>query len=679
MMSDCTLLAANRDPMVKRIIPWLAQESYNTISAALILLINHTSSAVIKPDEMTKNSKVIMDLLIYLLCIPQSPVTLLRILGAVSHMIDKLGCPTVIAAMDDSSQNWARVIFTLMNNTSLSVRSMAVDVIVSLFCSSFKKGCDFHQLMLVFLTVFPEVVAREIGLCSISGLIIDMRSIERSVWPLRRALADIEACDPVDDDRLDAAFVPSLRHFCHSCQAIIDGVLIELRLKGNDVSVAGNNVPITEDSKNNHLSWTFDADEESLLEAANAFDPETGCMQRLRWLLSLRLLQERKGNWIESGETLVLCALDISQSILHARRCWLPSRFNLWHDPHLTLVEQNMSCNDWHTKLVGFFEPFLLTVETSDIPRPNVKSMCNLLTLVIRETVKIFEREGNMEALALLRMEQLIKIVMNVIEDHASQSSALIVHSSLQVINQIDESSKSYSEAMEENAALRQVSSTLNEMVNKLSEKLFTIAKKEGDVLRVAPFISDQNMLYVQLLISGLMPDRFKESTTIPTFLSFNVPHVCRVPQHVISQAMSLDRIKRARSSSSRAESQQLFDDAVCRGFAQIYVRALLDQSPNLDVEYRVDLPDEHSPDYLSKTYISVKCLKSLTSASGLDVNDDFDRYLSARSGETKKFYFEKHNPLKSTVELTVPRKFPFVLSRQPILLSVEFVSSIEK
>ena len=48
---------------------------------------------------------------------------------------------------------------------------------------------------------------------------------------MRRALADVEGTNPLDDDRADAQLVPFLANLCRACQALIDGVLVELRLK----------------------------------------------------------------------------------------------------------------------------------------------------------------------------------------------------------------------------------------------------------------------------------------------------------------------------------------------------------------------------------------------------------------------------------------------------------------
>ena len=54
-----------------------------------------------------------------------------------------------------------------------------------------------------------------------------MKDIESSLWPLRRALADVEETNPFDDDRVDPQLLPYLITLCRSGQAIVDGVLIE--------------------------------------------------------------------------------------------------------------------------------------------------------------------------------------------------------------------------------------------------------------------------------------------------------------------------------------------------------------------------------------------------------------------------------------------------------------------
>jgi hypothetical protein len=51
--------------------------------------------------------------------------------------------------------------------------------------------------------VRKEVVARENALYIVAGLVNNFSRIESVVWPLRRALNEIEDANPLDDDRVD--------------------------------------------------------------------------------------------------------------------------------------------------------------------------------------------------------------------------------------------------------------------------------------------------------------------------------------------------------------------------------------------------------------------------------------------------------------------------------------------
>ena len=44
---------------------------------------------------------------------------------------------------------------------------------------------------------------------------------------------------------------------------------------------------------------------------------------------------------------------------------------------------------------------------------------------------------------------------------------------------------------------------------------------------------------YVRLVLSGTKPKRFQESTTLPTFLDWNTPCICRVPKDIVQQTLS--------------------------------------------------------------------------------------------------------------------------------------------
>ena len=86
-------------------------------------------------------------------------------------------------------QHWIRVILSLMNSISLSVRSIAVDFVVSLFGSVFDLYGNIDEVALVFSSVLPEVAAREVAFYCVSGHVSSMDDISKAVWPLRRAIA----------------------------------------------------------------------------------------------------------------------------------------------------------------------------------------------------------------------------------------------------------------------------------------------------------------------------------------------------------------------------------------------------------------------------------------------------------------------------------------------------------
>ena len=278
------------------------------------------------PNEQKTIVNGILDLLLHVLTTPQSSVTHLRAVGGAIQALESFGIEMFLG-IKGSLQHWIRVILGLMNNVALSVRSIAVDFVVSLLGGAFDLSGNIDELALIFATVLPEVTAREIALHSISGQIHDLEDAERAVWPLRRSFADIEDANPLDDDRVDPQLTPLLSVFCRACQAIIDGVLIEMRLQLETCDIVGTKMKVQPS-----VMHTFDADEESLFEAANFFMPETAPMQRIRWLMTLKSLHKAKGQWVEAAESLIMCARTISDSISHLESVWRPVRFPLWSD-----------------------------------------------------------------------------------------------------------------------------------------------------------------------------------------------------------------------------------------------------------------------------------------------------------------------------------------------------------
>ena len=272
----------------------MTQECYNTLSATVILLIEECFDTVASNEyELEKLAKSVFDLLLHVLATPQSSVTLLRTLGGSAHAFDKFGASIFLRAVGNSLQHWGRIIVKLMNSTELSVRSMSVDFFVSLLGGVFNVCGNVDIVNLIFLSILPEVVAREIALCSASGLIKTMEDAASSLWPLRRAFADVEETNPLDDDRIDPQMLPSISAFCRTGQAIIDGVLIEMRLREDSDTIDLEKIAkaqrcgvssLLDDSEHIQpsLNTIFDADEESLLEASNFFPPETSLPQRMR-------------------------------------------------------------------------------------------------------------------------------------------------------------------------------------------------------------------------------------------------------------------------------------------------------------------------------------------------------------------------------------------------------------
>lgn len=484
---------------------WLVQECYNTVCALLIIAVDECAIFLAKtPREQSKLALGVFDVLLHVLSMPLSSVAHQRALGAASQALNKFGTVLSVDAMGDKLQHWARICLSLMNAPSLSVRSIAVDVVISLLCGCFDEAGNLDEIALVFMTVLPEVVAREMALYSVYGHLKSTRDVERSVWPLRRALADMEEANPQDDDRIDPQLSPFLSTLCRGCQAIIDGVLIELRLNGNHCTIVGSDITIPPPispvptvrkgrqslethSGNRPASFAFDADEESIYEAASSFLPETGPLQRLRWLLTLKRLHEEKGQWVEAAETLILCASTVADALPHVKNVWRPTRFNLWRDSNrsiwLSTVGEEKGLPDrGNTQVMEFADDFLEPASilgsiskkagvAGILERPTMSMLCAILCVVAQESIDNYLKEEGMESHAYQRFEQLLKVVMGIADNYVDSSDAFT------------KSPQKRSTFMEEeNAALRKVSAALNGHMTRLAERIFLISKKSEDI-----------------------------------------------------------------------------------------------------------------------------------------------------------------------------------------------------
>ena len=639
----------------------------------------------------------ILDLLLHVLTSPQSAVTHLRTVGCALQTLNKLGIDIFLEAAGGSLQHWVRIMLTLMNSVSLSVRSIGVDFVVSLLGATFNSKGNIDEIGIIFATVLPEVVAREIALYSVDGLIRSIENVECAVWPMRRALADVEEANPLDDDRVDPLLSPLVSTLCRACQAIIDGVLIELRLEGSGCDIVGSSVPVQ--SRDDTI---FDADEESLYEASSFFLPETAPLQRLRWLFTLARLHEAKSQWLEAAETLVLCARTASDAIPHIKSVWRPSRFVLWYDTRrslwLSTVGKEMGYPDrGHEQVMqfadSFLEPPMLVDDAHAVPtglklhQPTVQGMCKILTTSTNQAVLNYLKEDGLGELALTRLEALLQVVMHDIDDHNARGLSHGNKASLAARKRM----------AEEVTALRRVSASLNGELTKLAEKLMLDAGEESAAAKNGAFApgrlsprkpkSQSNELrrqyYVRVLLSGKKTRRFEESTTIPTFLEWNNPCICRVPRRIIESVVA-----------SGTRDAKRMEERICTEFGSALRNALVPEATSLMFRTGGQIGDALVNSFdTSTTFLDVATVHMDLSAANGNQSDDV-----AASRQSKHFFYRKlsssaceppptpptpgrnrpvllPDPAFSLVELSVAHPFPCALSRQRTLLTRELLA----
>lgn len=664
--------------------PWLLQECYNTICATANMLVDECAEPISAfPSEEKKMTQELLDLLLHVLTAPQSAVTYLRTIGGALHALNKLGVENFLEAGGVNTQHWLRIMLNLMNSTSLSVRSMAVDFVLSLLGATFNMMGNIDEIGIMIATVLPEVVAREIALYSVNGLIRSIEDVECAVWPLRRALADIEEANPLDDDRVDPFLSPLLSTLCRACQAVIDGVLIELRLTGKECTIVGATVQAQPGD-----SYMFDADEESLYEAVSFFVPETAPLQRLRWLFTLARLHEAKGQWVEAAETLILCSRTASDAMPHVKSVWRPSRFVLWYDSRrslwLSTVGKEMGHPDrGHEQVMQFADAFLeppsLVKEgPSKVPgtrllQPTVQGMCVILTYAAKQAVSNYLKEVGMEELASLRLEELLQAVMLATDDHSNKSFSYGQKNPLAARKR----------TADESAALRRVSAVLNGELAKLAEK----AIPEGSSSRTTAAKNDflRRQYYVRVILSGAKPHRFVESTGIPTFLEWNNPCICRVPRRVVESVVA-----------SGARDSRRIEEQICKEFGNTLRNSLLTgPDEDLSLMFRTGAQVDDTVDGFdrSTTFLDISTVHmDLSSANG----SRRDNVPASR--QSRHFFYRKSSSImseappverapggkqpelfpeasSSVMELTVAHPFPCTLSRQRTLLTSEILA----
>lgn len=643
----------------------LPQESFNTMCATTIVVVEECASPLdTYPSEQKAIVQGILDLLLHVLTTPQSAVTHLRAIGGAIQALESFGVDIFLEVTGDSLQHWLRVVLGLMNSVALSVRSISVDFVVSLMGSTFDAMGNIDELALTFATVLPEVAAREIALHSVSGHVKTIEDVEKSVWPLRRSFADIEDANPLDDDRVDPQLSPILSEFCRTCQALVDGVLIEVRLQGSACNIVG--TQLREQPAENFI---FDADEESIFEAASFFVPETAPTQRIRWLLTLKSLHKAKGQWVEAAECLVLCAKTICDSIPHLRNIWRPSRFALWSDERrslwLSTVGQGIHSpergNAQVMKFAGrFLEQDYFNFSSKNgtdplrLPHPTVADMCGLLTAITKESVSFYLKEEGMDNLAYSRLESLVKVLMSILDDHGiADLGSIRTRLGKNMLRK---------QQVEEEAALRKVIASISFDMTKLAEILLLIAEDEPHEESPSKQRPDHNekknqhAYFVRVLLSGKKPTRFLESTTLPTFLEWGTPCICRVPKVIVDTVVNY--------------TPKNVEERLCEAFGRSLRSALLKSNSNV-----ILVTGNNASEGGTKSDDSIVVDIRIVKMTGFSVAEDGTDFTQ----EGKHFLYQKEPSASggkgSTMQMTVANPFPCPLSRQRTILTTELAS----
>lgn len=528
-----------------------------------------------------------------------------------AYALEKFGAYIFLKSVGSHLQHWGRIIFTLMNSIELSVRSMSVDFLVSLLCGMYEDFGSIDSLSLCFLSIIPEVIAREIALFSISGLIKSMEHVEISLWPLRRSLADVEETNPDDDDRVNPQLLTSLTTFCRTAQAIIDGVLVEIRLRGSP------SIDLDEIARAQHKATfvfsnpigsillqfesqrgkvIFDADEESVLEASSFFMHETSLSQKIRWLFTLRDLHAAKRQWTEAAEVMIICAHYLVKSMDHLPSIIEPCRFNLWTDdrrsPWLSSIGASNEQHNFGNMLVMKFANAFL--------KPNIairdeESLCSILTSVVKSATAAYTKEDGPENLACLHLKELLMMVNTEYLRHVRAT----------------------------------ICSELEKFTGHDDNKFSAVNTSTGA------------QVYILVILQGHKPCRFQESTTIPTFFEWNIPSICRVSKPVLEAAARL-KLK------SPTES---WEDCIC----QTFTMPLIESFRNDQTESAVVLK-----------------AKRLTDVTADDTTTYVSAMVAQKIGSVKsRKYFVRHSN-ECITEYTVAHKFPHSLSRQRSLVTSE-------
>lgn len=299
------------------------------------------------------------------------------------------------------------------------------------------------------------------------------------------------------------------------------------------------------------------------------------------------------------------------------------------------------------------------------LQQPTLCTMCTKLSAIAKDAVNCYLKEDGMAEIAYSRLENLLRAVMDALSDHGSLSL---------------EHGRSFSgknvairkRHVEDETALRRVCASLSLEMTRLAEKLLLLVQDEPGSPTQETEIQESKArpFYVLVAISGHKPASF-QSTTIPSFLEWNVPCVCRVPPRILEKARQ-----------QAGNDLQLLKKHACLEYGKPLQRAVADDgSPDSVVLSQGANPEDVANRDSSKTYIDVSMLYLdcwLDSAiESTSVPLQSKRFFYPQAGQPDESLAAKN--LVPMVEVTVANTFPSHLSRQRVLLTKEFTYRMDQ
>merc|ERR1711862_272031 len=195
---------------------------------------------------------------------------------------------------------------------------------------------------------------------------------------------------------------------------------------------------------------------------------------------------------------------------------------------------------------------------------------------------------------------------------------------------------------------------------------------------------------YVRVILLGKKPERFKESTEIPTFLEWEYPSICRVKQEVL------------RASANSMETENDIEARICSAFAEPLISALSKELPMDSIILRMNMPSESilQKEGSRKTFVVVSLvhMSSPGYANAQLLRDSSVMEILSAGGSKRFLFYSRESPsskytitgkvllnsnasskltssASGLMELTVGLRFPCALSRQRTIITSEYFS----